>query len=322
MKVHLLDTSALSRLVEEDAGLARHRLLEEVGAERIVVLATDPLMWELMGARAASEQKYYAMMDFLVRVTRTKVLVARAQRLRREVRFGRALTLAEFIDEEHYVTPLVDPDVVDRSAAHGRAVEVLLREDEMRKATETVRQLDELEARMRAHALGEARGLRFAAAEMAAAGSQPRDEDLEAGPRPTWLTGFVFNDSWRDGLKRAHRAASYAMNYAEGVARHAMEDLAAHEGVDASLVDPRTLPTFWSSALIHTARIRAVLLAGHSPTGNKSMSQIDRLHLVEAASYGDVFVSRDRALRAFARDVQGLWCQVMSFEEWADRLVR
>ena len=72
--------------------------------------------------------------------------------------------------------------------------------------------------------------------------------------------------------------------------------------------------------MIHVARIRVVLVGGTSPAVRKSAGQLDLLHLDEAASYADVFVTCDRRLRAFARDVRELRCLVLSFEEWASRL--
>jgi hypothetical protein len=87
-------------------------------------------------------------------------------------------------------------------------------------------------------------------------------------------------------------------------------------------IDPRALPTFWYSALIHVARIRAVLIGRTSPTGKKSPGQIDLIHLEEAAAYADVFVTSDGRLRAFAKSVRGLKCEVISFDDWATALTR
>jgi hypothetical protein len=96
---------------------------------------------------------------------------------------------------------------------------------------------------------------------------------------------------------------------------------AAAVGLDVTNLSPRDLPTFWSSALIHVARIRAVIIGGTSPVGKSSAGQVDLLHLEEAASYADVFVTCDRALRSFAATVRGTRCEVLSYNDWAARIV-
>jgi hypothetical protein len=72
-----------------------------------------------------------------------------------------------------------------------------------------------------------------------------------------------------------------------------------------------------SSALIHVARIRAIILGGTRPDGNKSAGQVDLLHLEEAAAYADVFVASDRRFRSFAGQVRELRCEVVSYADWA-----
>lgn len=100
-----------------------------------------------------------------------------------------------------------------------------------------------------------------------------------------------------------------------------MRDVCAAEGLEAR-TSPLELPSLRARALIHVARMRAVIIGGTSPTGKRSANQTDLIHLGEAAPYADVFVAEDRGLRAFAKEVRELGCEVLSFSEWADRLTR
>ncbi len=289
MKVHVLDTSALNDLVSPSAALVRHRLLSEVDDERIVVLATDPLVWELPGTRTIDEPKYVAMCQLLVRVTRGRVMLRPAVRRDRELRTSRALVFPEFVDDERQFSPVFDADVVDREAALRAGFVRGLRFAEAEKAADSIRALDEEERRQRV------------------AQGQPAEQ---------------VGSAWRAALKRANRSHKYILGFAESFAQDDIADAASKLGIDVSTMSPRTLPTPWTSALIHVARIRAVVVGGTSPIGRRSANQIDLVHLEEASAYADVFVCGDRALRAFAGTVPELRCEVLSFEEWGTRLTR
>ena len=160
--------------------------------------------------------------------------------------------------------------------------------------------------RAAAYHAGYARGARLAEAQKAT----EAEEALDAR-----------DPSWRKKLKEAHRNDKYVLDLAEDYARIAMEDFGKRVGISlTSSLNPRAHPTFWQSALIHVARIRAVLVGRTSPTGNKSPGQLDLLHLEEAASYADVFITSDGRLRSFAKDVRELGCEVVSYAEWAATL--
>lgn len=91
----------------------------------------------------------------------------------------------------------------------------------------------------------------------------------------------------------------------------------------ASGLDHRQLPSCWASAVIHAARVRAVLVGRANPAGRKTVSQLDLLHLDESAAYADVFITSDRRLRAFAHSAKTLLhlrCEVLSVEDWVTRL--
>jgi hypothetical protein len=135
------------------------------------------------------------------------------------------------------------------------------------------------------------------------------DAEPEADPRETWQGAF----------QRAYATKDYALALAKRFARDDVDNYAGRERIDPRGLDPRSLPTFWASALAHVARIRAVTIASMSPKGKKSPGQIDLLHLKEAAAYADVFVTSDRRLRALASTVRELPCAVLATEEWIAR---
>ena len=149
LKVHVLDTSALNDLVAPSAALVRHRLLTEIDAGRIVVLATDPLTWELAGTRAVDEPKYVAMAEMLLRVTSGRAMLSAPVRRERELRAGRALVFPEFVDDERQFVPVFAADVVDREAAYRAGLARGLRFAEAEKAADAVLALDEEERRQR-----------------------------------------------------------------------------------------------------------------------------------------------------------------------------
>jgi hypothetical protein len=289
MRVQILDTSALTDLVAPGSALVRHQLLDEVDAERIVVLVTHPLIWEVSATRAVNEEKYRAMVELLARSSRGRVLLRLPLRRERELRARRALEFPEFIDSEMQFVPLFDAKAVDGIAAHGAGVARGLRFAEAEKALETVQALDAEERRQRS---------------------------AQGAPLDGSGTG------WRKALKHANRDKNYLLKFAESFARDAVTESGKRFGVDASPLHPRSLPTFWSSALIHVARIRAVVVAGTSPNGRRSANQMDLLHLKEAATYADSFVCSDVPLREFAKGVPDLGCEVVAFDEWATRLTR
>jgi hypothetical protein len=126
---------------------------------------------------------------------------------------------------------------------------------------------------------------------------------------------------WRKALNVESQSAAWVRALARDYAEERVAEFGQGDGVDVSGLDVCRLPTFWMSALIHVARIRAVLVERTSPTGNKSTNQLDLMHLEEAASYADVFVCRDRRLRTFSSHVLDLRCEVLSFEQWHERLI-
>jgi hypothetical protein len=286
VKLHFLDTSALSDLAEPAHALVRHRLLDEIQAGTIVVLATHPVLWELPGAYGAAPAHFAGMFDLLMRITARRVLLAAPLRIGREVRAGGPLRYPAFVDHERWLVPINDPATLDEAAAynfgftHGLAFEEALKADD---AVDAINQ----EARRQALAQG-----------------VPYDPD-----------------AWPRALKREFRKREYALRLAEDFARTTLERSGGDAGVDVSALNPRALPTPWTSAVIHVARMRAVLIGRTSPTGKKSPGALDLMHLSEAASYADVFVAADRRLRAFARSVVDLLCEVLSFLDWSRRLV-
>jgi hypothetical protein len=255
MQLHVFDTSSFNLLVEPEAALARHRLLEEVDAEHVLFLLTHPLIWETLGTRAVDDAKYRAMTDLAARISKRRLLIDPPTRRVRELEARRALTLAEVIDPEHEFVGLLDPEKVDREAA------------------------------MRS---GMGRGLRFAEAEKANAAALDLDDlarakSAEQGEAPPTSPSKI----WRRGLKQG-ASDEYLLALAEHFAGSAVERFGDHYRIDVTGVEPRRLPSFWASALIHVARVQAVMVARHSPTGRKTANR----------------------------------CEVLSFEQWAERLTR
>jgi hypothetical protein len=82
------------------------------------------------------------------------------------------------------------------------------------------------------------------------------------------------------------------------------------------LPDPRTLPSFYLSKLVHVRRIHGVLLENRSPT---STDLFDLAVLHDAACYADIFVTEDRDLRKLAARVQ-VPLRVLDFETWDNEL--
>jgi hypothetical protein len=284
MPVHTLDTSALSELAKPGSAVVRHRLIAEADAGRVVVLVTWPLMWEVVGARSVDDAHYRAMVEVLLRVSGGRVMINERSRRERELQARRALTLAGFVDDKSCFTPAFEPEAVDRAAAK---------------------------------TAGLARGLRFAEAEQAADTVEGLNESVRLQAMTRGEHVDEVGAAWHRALALANRREKYALELAESYARDRMVTDATAVGLDVTNQSPRDLPTFWSSALIHVARIRAVIIGGTSPVGKSSAGQVDLLHLEEAASYADVFVTCDRALRHFAATVRGMRCEVLSFEEWA-----
>ncbi len=269
--LHVLDHSVLNRLVESDVARLRHRLITEAEAGRILIPATHPLTWELGPTRAVNDAKYRAMVELLLRISRGRFLLDAPGRIVKELQRGRSLTYPDYLDPDHGMVPVFDPEVIDEAAA--------------------------------GH-LGRSRGEMFCEAEQA---SDSADALI------------ALDQDWRETLIEAFRTREYTFDLADHYARETTKDFEGLAEVDVPLVDPRALPTVWSHALIHTARVRAVMVARVSPTGRRSPKSLDLLHLKEAAAYGDVFVCLDRSLRAFAGTVTDLRCEVLDFEDWAAR---
>jgi hypothetical protein len=286
MMLHLLDTSAHSILAAPHNAGVRHRLIPQVDAGSIVVLVTRPLLRELPGTRAVNQAHYDNMMDLLYRITQRRLLLSVPPRLEKEVRKGGPLVFPEYVDDEHVLEPPRDADEIDTAAARYAGESAGLTFHEMERATDTVDTLEE-EARRQARVQG-----------------QPYD--------PV---------SWRRGLREAFKQEAYVLDHAEHHARKDMHDVSAEIGVDVTSLEPRNLPTAWGRAVVHVARIRAVVLGKTSPKGKKSPGALDLAHLKEAAAYADVFVTHDGSLRAFAEQVvPALRCEVLSFDEWAARI--
>jgi hypothetical protein len=274
MKVHLLDTSALTDLSETADAIVRHRVLDEISADRIVVLGTYPLMWELYGTRAVNEPKFRRQVDLLLRMTRGRLLLDAPARRVRELQAGGPLTYPGFVDDKWQLVPTAEAEQVDTAAAHGEGVKFGLIFRELEMAHDSIRELDRV------------------------------------------------SPGWRKELTGAYRSGRYATELGEIYGQIGMKLFEARAGVDASQLTASTLPTFWSSALIHVARIYAVIVGGTSPKGRRSAGQFDLMHLEEAASYANVFVTSDASLRSFAKKVRDLRCEVLSFEDWAARLTK
>ncbi len=287
MQLCFLDTSALTDLVAPDAAFIRHRLIDRVNGGNVVVLGTAPLLLELSGTYEVDAPKHLAMVDLFHRISRgSHFLLDPPTRRERELRCGRGLIYPDFVESRF--EPSLEVEAIGHAAA--------------------------------AYA-GYSRGMRFAEAEKAADAIRALD-DLER--QAALAVGSVFDlhdPQWRRTMIQANRSESYALRLAEDYARIAIDRFAPTVGItDTETLGARALPTFWCSALIHVARIRAVVLGGTSPTGNKSVGQLDLIHLEEAASYADLFVTSDCRLRAFAKEVRGLRCQVLSFDDWAAAL--
>ena len=270
--LHILDTSALNDLVEPNAAYVRHRLITATDAGRILLPATDPLMWEVGATRAVNDAKYRSMLELMLRVSRRRLLLSAPARRVRELQLGGTLGVPGCLDPGRVLVPCFEPDEIDEASSDhlGRAYGEMFSEAE--------------------RALDTAEGLVAQAA------------------------------SWRRTLADEFRKPAYVYDLADYYARVAMKEFEAAAGVDSSGLDQRALPTSWSSALIHAARVYAVMVSRVSPTGLKSPKSLDLIHLGEAASYGDVFVCSDRRLRIFAATVRDLRCEVLDFDEWASRL--
>jgi hypothetical protein len=284
MQVHTLDTSALSELAKQPHGLVRHRLIDEIAAERIVVLGTHPLLLELAGAHRANRAHFRAMFELLIRITSRRLLLPALQRIDRELSARGPLAFPDFVDQKEGVVPF------DDSAA-----------------------LEQGEADL----FGRTRGLAFREAEQTADAARDLDD---LGRRQARAAGVPFDESrWRKGLKDQFRVPAWLHDLAEHYARKTIEHRGKASGIDVSGLSPSSVPSAWSSAWIHVSRMRAVIVGGASPTGKKSPGPLDLVHLKEAASYADMFVTKDRGLLAFAKDVPGLRCEVLSFDQWARR---
>jgi hypothetical protein len=284
VKICCLDTSALNDLLEPNTVLVRHRLIDEVNARRIVVLGTAPLLLEMSGTYDVDAARHVAMIDLFHRISRgSNLLLDPVVRRERELRAGRALVYPAFVESNY--EPSFEANAVQRAAAFATGCIRGMRFLEAEKASEAVRTLDDRERQL-ASARGEL--------------SDPSDP------------------AWRRTLKVARGDERFMAQLVEDFARAAIDACAHRLRIEnAAGLNPRDLPTFWQSASIHVARIHAVIVGRTSPTGRKSAGQVDLLHLDEAASYADVFVTSDRRLRAFAKTVRELRCEVLSFTEWA-----
>jgi hypothetical protein len=284
IRVHILDTSALSDLAEHSQyALARHKLLDGVAAGRMLVLGTAPLLWELAGLHALDPALLRASMDLLIRITGSRMILATPTRQVEELRSKGALPYPGFVDPDHTIVPMEDREALAHAAAVNEGRVRGLRFHEAEQAQDTADALDE-ETRRQANEKGE-----------------------EYDPK-----------AWHRALKKV--PASFWYEQAEHNARVQMDRVAANAGVSTSGVSHRDLPSFWASALIHAARIRAVLVGRTNPAGRRAVGRLDLLHLSEAAAYADVFVTSDRRLRVFAPSVLNLRCEVLSLEAWVARL--
>lgn len=76
---------------------------------------------------------------------------------------------------------------------------------------------------------------------------------------------------------------------------------------------PDVLPTLWCRTAFKAAHVYVINRDGSSIDGNDFF---DWCHYT-AAAHADVFVTRDRRLRAVARECPAPKPRVMSFEDWA-----
>jgi len=118
VRVHTLDTCALSDLAEHSQfALARHRVLDEVAAGRIVVLGTHPLLWELPALHGANRSLFEAFFDLLLRISRGRVLLHPAVRQEHEVRARGRLDYPAFVDSEGGIVYVRDAERLAEDAA-------------------------------------------------------------------------------------------------------------------------------------------------------------------------------------------------------------
>lgn len=283
-KLHVLDCSALNDLVEPGAAVARHRVLEEVKAGRLLVPVTHPLLWEMVPTRALDDAKYRRLSDLAGRLSREYWQFDLWQRRVLELRVRRALTLREVLNQNEVFLQVYDAPTVDQAAAQ---YEGFARGSAFAEAEKVQLSLDALDDLARKH--------------LGYEGHDPRE-------------------AWHRPVKDANRSEKYALSFAERFARGEIEMFARRLGIDARGIEPRALPTFWSCALIHVARLRELLVARQSPTSSKAPNQTDVIHLKEAAAYAEVFVTSDKRLRSFSKKVRELTCEVLSFGEWVTRI--
>jgi hypothetical protein len=286
----LLDTSALGALTAPEAFQIRHRLLEKVRGGGLILLVTDPLGWEMAAARAVNDTKYRAMVDLLARLTNGRVLLSAPDRREREAKLGRALTFDEVVRAAQRFVQIFDVRVVDEEAARRGGMLRGLRFREAEKASDTVEALD-----------AEVRKQRLTQSAIASTSDE--------------------RSVWHDGLKKQFRNPAYVGQLVADYARTDLDGIGELYRLNTSGLDPLSLPTFASVAAIHVARVRSVIVGGTSPTGRRSANQADLLHLEEAASYADVFVTCDGRLKAFAETVSSLRCRVATFNEWSKELL-
>lgn len=146
MRLHFPDTSALSDLAEPHAVLVRHRLIDEVGAGRIVILGTAPLLLELNGTRAVDAVKHRAMVDLFYRISvGSTLLLDPTTRRERELQLGRGLEYPEFVESRF--EPPIDANAVDMAAAFAAGAIAGMRVAEAEKAENAIWDLDERERR-------------------------------------------------------------------------------------------------------------------------------------------------------------------------------
>jgi hypothetical protein len=287
MQIHALDTCALTDLAEPDHAALRQRVVAHARTGRLIVPVTQGLLWEVPATRARNDGKYRAMVDLLWRISRGgHVLMNVPGRCAEEARARRALTREEIFLARQRFVPVVDPTTVDSQAAEGAEMaRALLREEEERVRL-SIAGMDES---VRAHY----------------GNDSPHGQETSV---------------WRSALRDARLLRSRVAPFAQQLARAALEKTGARERIDVADLDPRSLPTCWSHALIHVARVRDVVVLGQRPSSRKATGQLDVVHLQEAAGYADVFVTSDRRLRLFAGRVHGLTCRVLSFADWGHHI--
>lgn len=285
MKLYTIDTCALSDLARPPLARLRHYLLDHVRGGYIVVLATYPLLWELAGARAGDAAHFDAMVDLLLRVTRECVLLPAPDRLEQELRGGGALSYPGFVHNTMKLTP--DPST-ESAALHAAEHE------------------------------GYVAGLAFHEAERA-------DDAVDAlaaeARRQGRQKGMSYDGAaWRRGLGEEFKREAFVLDLIDHYAQTDIADVCARTGLAAPTAHPSSIPTAWARAMVHVARMRAVVVGGTSPTGKKSPNQTDLTHLKEAAAYSDGFVTSDHRLRMFAKTIGGLRCEALSLDEWGQAL--